>query len=79
MRMDGHMALANSAALQLAGIGPDTPSPEAGQIDKDGEGRPTGILRCAAARSISRPGRRPWRPRRCLLLAGLRRFAAACR
>ena len=34
-RLDGHMALANSLALKLAGITRDTPSPEGGEIVKD--------------------------------------------
>ena len=45
-RLDGHMALANSLALKLAGITRDTPSPEGGEIVKDKKtGEPTGILR----------------------------------
>lgn len=45
-RYDGHMALANSYALMLAGITKDTPSPEGGLIVKDPKtGEPTGILK----------------------------------
>ena len=45
-RMDLHLGLANTRALELAGIGPDTPDPENGRIDRDPEtGAPTGILR----------------------------------
>lgn len=44
-RMDGHLGLANSAALRLANITADTPSPEGGVIDKDDNGEPTGIVR----------------------------------
>lgn len=45
-RFDGHMALANSYALKLAGITKDTPSPEGGLIVKDKKtGEPTGILK----------------------------------
>ena len=44
-RMDGHMALANSAALELAGITRDTASPDGGEIVRDASGEPTGILR----------------------------------
>ena len=43
-RVDGHAALANSAALQAAGITADTPDPEGGEILRDGQGRPTGLL-----------------------------------
>ncbi len=45
-RLDGHMALANTLALDLAGITADTPSPAGGTIVRDpGTGRPTGILK----------------------------------
>ncbi|MFB0516304.1 MAG: amidohydrolase [Candidatus Neomarinimicrobiota bacterium] len=45
-RLDGHMALANSKALELAGITPETLDPEGGMIVRDrATGRPTGILK----------------------------------
>ena len=45
-RMDGHLGLANSKALELAGINRKTPDPEGGKIDKDpNTGEPTGILK----------------------------------
>ena len=45
-RYDGHMGLANSLALKLAGITRNTPSPPGGEIVKDPKtGEPTGILR----------------------------------
>jgi len=48
-RHDGHMVLANSAALKLAGISKDTPEPEGGEIIRDPQtGEPTGILKDAA-------------------------------
>jgi predicted amidohydrolase YtcJ len=48
-RLDGHMVLANSAALRLAGITGDTPAPEGGEIIRDSStGEPTGILKDAA-------------------------------
>jgi predicted amidohydrolase YtcJ len=40
----GHALIANDAALKLAGIGPDTPNPQGGEIIKDASGRPTGVL-----------------------------------
>jgi predicted amidohydrolase YtcJ len=42
---DGHSAWVNSRALQLAGIGPGTPDPPGGRIERDSQGAPTGILR----------------------------------
>src|SRR4051812_1088602 len=47
-RADGHIAIANSAALKFAGITRDTKAPAGGQIDVDANGEPTGILRESA-------------------------------
>jgi len=44
-RLDGHMALANSVALELAGVDADTPDIEGGEIVRDEDGRPSGILK----------------------------------
>jgi predicted amidohydrolase YtcJ len=44
-RLDGHMALANSLALRLAGITRETKDPEGGTIVRDASGEPTGILK----------------------------------
>ena len=48
-RIDGHMALANSAALKLAGVTADTVTPEGGEIVRDKIGEPTGVLKDTAA------------------------------
>jgi len=45
---DGHTALANSAALRLAGIDRSTPDPRNGRLDRDPDGEPTGVLKEAA-------------------------------
>jgi predicted amidohydrolase YtcJ len=48
-RLDGHMALANSLALRLAGITSQTQSPPGGLIVRDPKtGEPTGLLKDAA-------------------------------
>ncbi|HET6933960.1 MAG TPA: amidohydrolase family protein, partial [Candidatus Angelobacter sp.] len=47
-RYDGHESLANSLALRLAKIDARTPDPPGGQIVRDAQGNPTGILRDAA-------------------------------
>jgi len=47
-RYDGHMALANSLALRLAGITAQTPDPPGGAIVRDAQGNPTGALKDAA-------------------------------
>lgn len=44
-RTCGHIIVANSRALDLAGVGPATPDPPGGQIDRDEQGQPTGVLR----------------------------------
>lgn len=44
-RIDGHVGLANSKALELAGITKDTPDPDGGLIERDEDGNPTGILK----------------------------------
>lgn len=48
-RFDRSMYLVNSLALKLAGIDASTPSPANGEIVKDASGRPTGLLKGAAA------------------------------
>jgi len=53
-RLDGHMALANSQALQLAGITRDTPDPPGGTIVRDAAGEPTGVLKDAAMERMYR-------------------------
>ncbi|MFX1356676.1 MAG: amidohydrolase [Promethearchaeota archaeon] len=44
MRYDGHIGIANSKALELAGISEDTISPEGGEIRKNEDGELTGII-----------------------------------
>jgi predicted amidohydrolase YtcJ len=44
-RYCGHVAVANSMALRLAGVGAATADPPAGVIDRDASGEPTGMLR----------------------------------
>jgi predicted amidohydrolase YtcJ len=47
-RPDGHIGLANTLALEAAGISADTPDPPGGRIDRDpATGEPTGIIRDA--------------------------------
>jgi hypothetical protein len=47
-RIDGHIAIANSAALAAAGVTGKTAPPQGGVIDLDVSGDPTGILRESA-------------------------------
>ena len=47
-RIDGHILIANSAALKAAGVTGKTVPPQGGAIDLDANGEPTGILRESA-------------------------------
>src|ERR1051325_6243242 len=47
-RLDGHMALANTLALKLAGVTRDTQDPPGGVIVRGKSGEPTGVLKDAA-------------------------------
>lgn len=52
-RYCGHVAIANTAALHLAGIDTGTPDPVGGLIDRDHEGAPTGVLRETAIELVA--------------------------
>lgn len=52
-RCDLHTALANSLALQLAGVNAQTPDPPGGEIVRDNQGLPTGILKDAAINIVA--------------------------
>ena len=68
-RVDGHIAVANSAALAAAGITQATPNPAGGEIDRDAKGEPTGVLRETAMRLVQAPPLAPEPRRRGLELA----------
>lgn len=51
-RLDGHMALANSLALKLAGITRESNDPPGGTIVRDANGEPTGLLKDAAMSAV---------------------------
>jgi predicted amidohydrolase YtcJ len=53
-RLDGHMSLANSLALKIAGITRNTPDPPGGTIVRDAAGEPTGVLKDAAQAAVER-------------------------
>lgn len=70
-RVDGHIAVANTKALQLAGITVASKDPEGGKIDRDETGTPTGILRERAREAVTaiRPKPSPEQRRRALQAA----------
>jgi predicted amidohydrolase YtcJ len=47
--ISGHVAVANSLALQLAGVTKATLNPSGGEIERDEKGEPTGMLKEGAA------------------------------
>ena len=53
-RFDGHMAVANSVALKLAGVTAATPDPPGGVIVRDAAGNPTGLVKDAAMGLINK-------------------------
>ena len=53
-RLDGHMALANSAALRAAGVTRATTDVAGGTIVRDAQGEPTGILKDNAQDLVGR-------------------------
>ncbi len=53
-RVDGHAALLNAVALKLAGIDAKTPNPPGGEILRDENGQPTGVLVDAAVGLVGR-------------------------
>jgi len=51
-RVDGHLAVANTRALQLASITLATRDPQGGHIDRNEAGEPTGVLRDTATQAV---------------------------
>ena len=76
-RVDGHAALANRKALELAGITRDTPDPPGGEILRDKDGEPTGMLVDAAKGLVTRHVRASAGDARAELLAAQQACLAA--
>jgi len=53
-RLDSHMALANSAALEAAAVDASTGDVEGGEIVRGADGRPTGVLKDNAMSLVAR-------------------------
>jgi predicted amidohydrolase YtcJ len=53
-RLDGHMALANGVAMRLAGLDRNTKDVAGGEIVRDKDGNPTGILKDHATSLVER-------------------------
>ena len=52
-RVDGHIAVANTRALQLASVTLASKDPAGGKIDRDSSGQPTGVLRETAREAVA--------------------------
>jgi predicted amidohydrolase YtcJ len=52
-RLDGHMVVVNALAMKLAGIDRNTKDPPGGEIERDKDGNPTGILKDAATALVT--------------------------
>lgn len=77
-RVDGHAALANKAAMELAGVDEGVSSPAGGEVIRDEQGRPTGVFVDNAEELISRviPDTVSGDPRAIILEAQARCFEA---
>jgi len=58
-RVDGHIAVANTAALKSAGMFAKIPDPPGGEIDRDKNGQATGIVRETARAMLESKAPRP--------------------
>ena len=54
MQTTGHYGVGNSYALKLGGVERESPDPPAGTIDRDGSGKPTGVLKESATGLVTR-------------------------
>ena len=52
IRVDGHIGVANSAALRIAGLSASTHDPKGGKLDRGADGELTGIVREAPALAL---------------------------
>ena len=75
-RVDGHIAVANTRALQLASITVATRDPAGGKIDRDTTGQATGIVRETARQAVAAVIPKPNHDRRRQAIeAGLQELA----
>ncbi len=52
IKHDGHSVFANTRAIEAAGVTASTPAPEAGMIEREADGYPSGVFREMAAQLI---------------------------
>lgn len=75
LRVCGHVAVANSAALSASGIDRNTANPDGGFIEKDSQGEPTGILKERAIEMVQNNVPRDEKETREALISACRRLA----
>ena len=75
-RLDGHMNLANSAALTAAGVTRDTPAIVGGEIVRTATGEPTGLLKDNAMALVDKVAPPPSPEMRRRALAAAMRYVA---
>ena len=76
-RLDWHMALANTRALEEAGVGPDVHSPSGGEVVRDSSGRLTGVFKDEAMPLVAAHIPRPTDTQRDSALQAAMRHAAS--
>jgi predicted amidohydrolase YtcJ len=72
-RVDGHASVGNGAALKAAGVKAATKAPAGGKIEKDAQGRPTGLFVDNAAELVNRAVPPPTPAQRDRALAAVQR------
>ncbi|HVH58645.1 MAG TPA: amidohydrolase [Vicinamibacterales bacterium] len=75
-RLDGHMSLANSAALGAAGVTPTTKDVAGGEIVRSANGAPTGLLKDNAMSLVDRVVPEPSNDMRDRALAAAMKYVA---
>ena len=76
-RLDWHMALANTRALEVAGVSPDVISPAGGEVVRDGTGRLTGVFKDEAMLLVAAHLPRPTAAQRDTALVAAMQHAAS--
>ena len=76
-RLDWHMALANTRAMQVAGLSPEVRSPAGGEVVRDGTGRLTGVFKDEAMPLVGAHIPRPSDAQRDSALIAAMRHAAS--
>ena len=76
-RLDWHMALANTRALEIAGVSPDVRSPDGGEVVRDKTGRLTGVFKDEAMPLVGAHIPRPTEAQRDTALVAAMQHAAS--